>query len=91
MGKKSSPNYQTPSLREKKKDQTRKSILIEAEKILSHCKDFKEMLCAIGVQYAVMFDEPEDMLWQQVSLLHMAREPLGTYEPGEEILGDLYS
>lgn len=62
----------------------------EAEKILSGCSTFGEMLCAIGVQYAIMFDDPEDTLWEQVALLHMLREPLGTYQPGEEILGKLY-
>jgi hypothetical protein len=62
----------------------------KAQKILADCETEQEMLCKVGLHYAIYFDDPEEMMWKNAALLYMLREPLGTFEPGKEIMGKLY-
>lgn len=62
----------------------------KAEKILSGCDTFNDMRRAVGVQYAVHFDDPEQEMWKTAGLLWMCRTEDDVLAPGQAVLGDLY-
>jgi len=50
----------------------------------------QEMLCSIGLQYAIQFDNPEDYLWEVAGLIEMHRELDDILAPGQRLLGEMY-
>lgn len=61
----------------------------KAEKALKG-KTKQEMLCWIGLQYAVQFDDPEEYLWEVAGLVEMHRELEDILAPGQRLLGGMY-